>query len=88
MDGGQDLIGFDQISGGRGELDDAGVELACALGEFGSGGRSPSEGDRTTVELGVPVDGGGAVQDAPWGRFVTLADPDGNGLVLQATAAG
>jgi catechol 2,3-dioxygenase-like lactoylglutathione lyase family enzyme len=36
--------------------------------------------------LGVPVDGG--VQEAPWGRFVTLHDPDGNGLVLQATARG
>ncbi|GAB2800655.1 VOC family protein [Actinoallomurus bryophytorum] len=28
------------------------------------------------------------VQDAPWGRFVTLEDPDGNGLILQATASG
>jgi catechol 2,3-dioxygenase-like lactoylglutathione lyase family enzyme len=28
------------------------------------------------------------VQDAPWGRFVTLADPDGNGIVLQASAPG
>ena len=47
------------------------------------------EGDvARLLELGVPVDGDGAVQDAPWGRFVTLADPDGNGLVLQATAAG
>jgi catechol 2,3-dioxygenase-like lactoylglutathione lyase family enzyme len=27
------------------------------------------------------------IQDQPWGRFVTLADPDGNGLVLQATRA-
>lgn len=26
------------------------------------------------------------IQAAPWGQFVTLADPDGNGLVLQATA--
>ncbi len=26
------------------------------------------------------------VQEAPWGRFVTLDDPDGNGIVLQATA--
>jgi catechol 2,3-dioxygenase-like lactoylglutathione lyase family enzyme len=26
------------------------------------------------------------LQEAPWGRFVTLADPDGNGLVLQASA--
>jgi hypothetical protein len=22
---------------------------------------------------------------APWGRYVTLKDPDGNGLVLQTT---
>lgn len=34
--------------------------------------------------LGVPVEGG--VQEAPWGRFVTLHDPDGNGIVLQASA--
>ena len=27
------------------------------------------------------------IQEQPWGRFVTLADPDGNGLVLQATRA-
>ena len=27
------------------------------------------------------------VQDQPWGRYVTLADPDGNGLVLQTTRA-
>jgi catechol 2,3-dioxygenase-like lactoylglutathione lyase family enzyme len=27
------------------------------------------------------------LQEAPWGRFVTLADPDGNGIVLQASAA-
>jgi catechol 2,3-dioxygenase-like lactoylglutathione lyase family enzyme len=36
--------------------------------------------------LGVPIDGG--VQEAPWGRFVTFHDPDGNGIVLQATARG
>jgi catechol 2,3-dioxygenase-like lactoylglutathione lyase family enzyme len=34
--------------------------------------------------LGVPVEGG--VQQAPWGRFVTFDDPDGNGIVLQASA--
>lgn len=28
------------------------------------------------------------IQDAPWGRFVTFTDPDGNGLILQSTAAG
>jgi catechol 2,3-dioxygenase-like lactoylglutathione lyase family enzyme len=26
------------------------------------------------------------IQDAPWGRYVQLDDPDGNGLILQATA--
>ena len=35
---------------------------------------------------GVSIEGG--IQEAPWGRFVTFDDPDGNGLVLQATAAG
>ncbi len=34
---------------------------------------------------GVNIAGG--IQDAPWGRFVTFDDPDGNGIVLQATAA-
>ncbi|MGH3378646.1 MAG: VOC family protein [Actinoallomurus sp.] len=29
----------------------------------------------------------GGVQDAPWGSFVTFDDPDGNGIVLQATTA-
>jgi catechol 2,3-dioxygenase-like lactoylglutathione lyase family enzyme len=27
------------------------------------------------------------IQQQPWGRYVTFADPDGNGLVLQATTA-
>jgi predicted enzyme related to lactoylglutathione lyase len=26
------------------------------------------------------------IEQAPWGRFVTFDDPDGNGIVLQATA--
>jgi catechol 2,3-dioxygenase-like lactoylglutathione lyase family enzyme len=26
------------------------------------------------------------VQDAPWGRYTQLDDPDGNGLILQASA--
>lgn len=30
----------------------------------------------------------GEISDAPWGRYVTLDDPDGNGLVLQATRPG
>ncbi|MBF9134812.1 VOC family protein [Plantactinospora sp. S1510] len=34
---------------------------------------------------GVPIDGG--IQDAPWGRYVSFDDPDGNGIVLQATTA-
>jgi catechol 2,3-dioxygenase-like lactoylglutathione lyase family enzyme len=28
------------------------------------------------------------IQNEPWGRFVTFTDPDGNGIVLQATATG
>jgi predicted enzyme related to lactoylglutathione lyase len=44
------------------------------------------EGDVARLRgLGVVVDG--EIQEMPWGRFVTFADPDGNGLVLQATAA-
>jgi catechol 2,3-dioxygenase-like lactoylglutathione lyase family enzyme len=30
----------------------------------------------------------GEIQNAPWGRFVTFDDPDGNGIIVQATAAG
>jgi len=30
------------------------------------------------------IDGG--IHDAPWGRYVTFNDPDGNRIVLQATA--
>ena len=33
---------------------------------------------------GVAIEGG--IQEQPWGRFVTFDDPDGNGIVLQATA--
>jgi catechol 2,3-dioxygenase-like lactoylglutathione lyase family enzyme len=32
---------------------------------------------------GLAIDGG--IQDAPWGRYVTFNDADGNGIVLQAT---
>ena len=35
--------------------------------------------------LGVAVTG---VQDAPWGRYVQLQDPDGNGLILQQSSPG
>ncbi|SRR5579883_257050 len=34
---------------------------------------------------GVPI--GGEIEEAPWGRFVSFDDPDGNGLVLQQTAS-
>jgi catechol 2,3-dioxygenase-like lactoylglutathione lyase family enzyme len=34
---------------------------------------------------GVAIEGG--VRQAPWGRFVTFDDPDGNGLVLRESAA-
>jgi predicted enzyme related to lactoylglutathione lyase len=34
------------------------------------------------ADRGVPVSD---VQDEPWGRYVTLKDPDGNSLVLQTT---
>jgi predicted enzyme related to lactoylglutathione lyase len=27
----------------------------------------------------------GEIESAPWGRWVTFDDPDGNGFVLQAT---
>jgi catechol 2,3-dioxygenase-like lactoylglutathione lyase family enzyme len=43
--------------------------------------------DSDVTELtarGVHIEGG--IQQMPWGRFVTFDDPDGNGLVLQATA--
>ena len=38
------------------------------------------------TQRGVTIEGG--IQAAPWGRYVTLKDPDGNGLVLQATSVG
>jgi predicted enzyme related to lactoylglutathione lyase len=36
--------------------------------------------------LGVAIPEG--VQQAPWGRYVQLHDPDGNGLILQQSAPG
>jgi catechol 2,3-dioxygenase-like lactoylglutathione lyase family enzyme len=39
----------------------------------------------TLLSRGVDIPGG--IEDAPWGRFVQFADPDGNGLILQATFA-
>jgi catechol 2,3-dioxygenase-like lactoylglutathione lyase family enzyme len=35
---------------------------------------------------GLGVELGDGVQEAPWGRWVQFTDPDGNGIVLQATA--
>ncbi len=34
---------------------------------------------------GVDIPGG--IEAAPWGRYVTFRDPDGNGLILQETAS-
>ena len=34
---------------------------------------------------GLAIEGG--IESQPWGRFVTFDDPDGNGIVLQETAA-
>ena len=45
---------------------------------------SDLDGDVAELQArGVRVDGG--IQAAPWGRFVTFDDPDGNGLILQAS---
>lgn len=45
------------------------------------------DGDVATLTAkGVSIDGG--TQEQPWGRFVTFADPDGNGIVLQETSIG
>jgi catechol 2,3-dioxygenase-like lactoylglutathione lyase family enzyme len=37
----------------------------------------------TLRDKGVAI---GEIERAPWGRFVTFDDPDGNGIVLQETA--
>lgn len=34
---------------------------------------------------GLAIPGG--IEDEPWGRFAQFSDPDGNGIILQATAA-
>jgi catechol 2,3-dioxygenase-like lactoylglutathione lyase family enzyme len=47
------------------------------------------ESDDLEADIKALGDRGLAVSDiqaAPWGRFVTCEDPDGNGLILQATA--
>jgi catechol 2,3-dioxygenase-like lactoylglutathione lyase family enzyme len=36
-------------------------------------------------DRGLEFDDG--IRTQPWGRFVTLTDPDGNGLVIQETTA-
>jgi catechol 2,3-dioxygenase-like lactoylglutathione lyase family enzyme len=43
------------------------------------------EGDLARLaEHGVHAANG--IEEAPWGRFAQFEDPDGNGLILQATA--
>jgi predicted enzyme related to lactoylglutathione lyase len=37
----------------------------------------------TLIQRGVSIPGG--IEEQPWGRFVQFADPDGNGIILQAT---
>ncbi|HEY8318262.1 MAG TPA: VOC family protein [Amnibacterium sp.] len=44
------------------------------------------ESARRLEEHGVTIEGG--VQQAPWGRYVQFTDPDGNGLILQASTPG
>ena len=44
--------------------------------------------DADVVRLrGLGVDIPGDIEAAPWGRFVTFDDPDGNGLILQETTS-
>lgn len=38
------------------------------------------------TERGVEI--GAGIQEAPWGRFVTFDDPDGNGIIVQASSTG
>jgi catechol 2,3-dioxygenase-like lactoylglutathione lyase family enzyme len=35
--------------------------------------------------LGLDIPNG--IEDAPWGRYAQFTDPDGNGIILQATYA-
>jgi catechol 2,3-dioxygenase-like lactoylglutathione lyase family enzyme len=47
--------------------------------------------ERTAQELtarGVELGDGGQVQEAPWGRWVTLDDPDGNSWIVQQDNPG
>jgi catechol 2,3-dioxygenase-like lactoylglutathione lyase family enzyme len=42
------------------------------------------EGDVAALRArGLAIEG--EIEEMPWGRFVTFDDPDGNGIVLQAT---
>lgn len=44
--------------------------------------------ERTYEELaGRGVSFSGPIETQPWGRFATFDDPDGNGIVLQQSAA-
>lgn len=43
------------------------------------------EAHATLQERGVGVS---AVENAPWGTFLTFSDPDGNGFVLQQNTPG
>ena len=44
------------------------------------------EADHAALQArGVRIDS--AIEEAPWGRWVTFDDPDGNGFVLQASSA-
>jgi predicted enzyme related to lactoylglutathione lyase len=43
------------------------------------------EGDQAALQAaGIRIDK--AIEEAPWGRWVTFDDPDGNGFVLQTSA--
>jgi catechol 2,3-dioxygenase-like lactoylglutathione lyase family enzyme len=43
------------------------------------------DGDRALLsQRGLEIS---AIESAPWGRYATFSDPDGNGLVLQQAAA-
>ncbi|HEY1530142.1 MAG TPA: VOC family protein [Galbitalea sp.] len=44
------------------------------------------EGDVERL-AGLGVDLRDGIEDASWGRFVQFSDPDGNGIVLQASTA-
>ena|SRR5919197_973322 len=47
--------------------------------------------ERTARELtacGVELHDGGKIQEAPWGRWVTLEDPDGNSWIVQQDNPG